>query len=232
MSKYMKNSYRFGTIATIIAMAVMLGIPAIISTYFGIWPDLNSVFKVAGSLLALYVPIAVSEQLSLVPITGTTAYLNSITGNVMNIKFPCYLSALETAEAQPGTELADVMGMIAVTVSGMVTMVVIALGVLLLVPLEPVLTSEPVRVATSYILPALYGSMGISAFISRSAGAYSVPRKPLIAIINLVLVFAFIMVVGPIKNTGIAMIIMLVFSMLMSYALYKANIIKMEKEEK
>lgn len=232
MSKYMKNSYRYGTIATLIAMVVMLGIPAVICTYFGIWPDINSVFKVAGSLLALYIPIAVSEQLSLIPITGTTAYLNSITGNVMNIKFPCYLAALEKVDAQPGTELADVMGMIAITISGMVTMLVIVLGVLLLVPLEPLLTSDTVKTATSYILPALYGSMGISAFIGRSAGSYSVPRKPLIAIINLVLVFAFIMIVGPIKNTGIAMIIMLVFSIVLSLILYNTNVLKMEKTEK
>lgn len=232
MSKYMKDTYKYGVIATLIAMAVMLGIPAIVCTYYGIWPTFSMVLSVAGPLLALYVPIAVSEQLSMVPIAGTTAYLNSIMGNVMNIKFPCYLSAIETAESTPGTELADVMGMIAITISGMVSMVVIALGVVLLVPLEPILTSDTVTTATSYILPALYGSMGISAFIGKTAGSYSVPKRPLVAVIDLILVFAFIIAIKPIKNTGIAMIIMLILSMLIAYALYKANVIKMTKIEK
>lgn len=231
MSKYMKNSYKYGIIATLIAMAVMLGVPAIICTIFGIWPDFKMVAGVAGPLLALYVPIAISEQLAFIPITGTTAYLNSIMGNLTNIKFPCYLSAIESVDAQPGTEMADVIGMIAITISGIVTMIIIALGVVLLVPLEPLLKSETVTTATSYILPALYGSMGISAFIGRTAGDYNVPRKPLVAIINLILVFGFIYLIRPIENTGIAMVIMLIVSMILAVGLYKAGIIKMFKKE-
>ena len=231
MSKYMKNTYRYGVIATLVAMTVMLGIPAVICTYYDIWPTFAMIGSVAGSLLALYVPIAISEQLSMIPVVGTTAYLNSIMGNVMNIKFPCYLAALETADTTPGTELADVMGMIAITISGMVTMIVVAIGVVLLVPLEPLLTSDTVTTATNYILPALYGSMGISAFIGQSAGKYKVPMKPLVGIIGLALVFAYIFFFGEIKNTGIAMLIMLSLSILISFVLYKSDILKMYKEE-
>lgn len=230
MSKYMKNSYRFGIIATIIAALVILGIPTFICLYFGIWPSFAMVASVAGPLLALYVPIAISEQLAFIAITGTTAYINSIMGNLTNIKLPCYLAAIESVDAQPGTEMADVIGMIAVTVSGIVTMIVITLGVLLLVPLEPILKSQTVTTATSYILPALYGNMGISAFIGTTAGGYNVPKKPLVAIISLILVFAYIIATGPIKNTGIAMVVMLIISMLIAVGLYKAGILKMNKK--
>lgn len=41
--------------------------------------------------------------------------------------------------------------------SSIVTTVIVALGVLLLLPLQPVLESKPVRIAGSYMLPALYG---------------------------------------------------------------------------
>lgn len=39
MSNYMKNTYRYGIIATLIAMALMLGIPAIMCTIYGMWPE-------------------------------------------------------------------------------------------------------------------------------------------------------------------------------------------------
>ena len=170
----------------------------------------------------------------MIPIGGTTCYLNSILGNVMNIKFPCYLSAIATVDATPGTEEADVMGMIAVTVSGMVSMITIVIGVVLLTPLKPILQTESVATATMYILPALYGSMGISAFVSTSAGAkYKAPKKPLIAIVALAIVYAFNFLVMPIAGKeGYAMLIMLVVTLLISYAFYKSGIVKLEKKEK
>ncbi len=230
-SEYMEKTYSYGIIATIIAIGIMLIIPAVVCTVYGVWPPLSLVASVAGPLLALYVPIALAEQLSMIPIAGTTAYLNSIMGNVMNIKFPCYLSAIDSVDANPGTEMADVMGMIAITVSGMVTIIVVAAGVFLLVPLEPVLTSDTVTTAINYIMPALYGSMGISAFIGTSAGKYNAPRRPLVAVIALAIVFGYSFIKGPIENTGYAMLIMLVVTVLISYVLYKQGILKLYKKE-
>ncbi|MDU5100330.1 hypothetical protein [Peptoniphilus grossensis] len=234
MSNYMKNTYRYGIIATLLAMALMLGIPAIMCTIYGMWPEWSLIGSVAGPLLALFVPTALAEQLTMIPIGGTTCYLNSILGNVMNIKFPCYLSAIATVDATPGTEEADVMGMIAVTVSGMVSMITIVIGVVLLTPLKPILQTESVATATMYILPALYGSMGISAFVSTSAGAkYKAPKKPLIAIVALAIVYAFNFLVMPIAGKeGYAMLIMLVVTLLISYAFFKSGIVKLEKKEK
>jgi hypothetical protein len=232
-SKYMDNNYKYGVRATLIAMLVMIGIPIIICVVYGVWPTLSSVISAAGPLLAIFVPTAIAEQLSMVPVAGTTAYLNSILGNVMNIKFPCYLSAINKAKANPGTELADVLGMIAVTVSGMVTVVIIAIGVMLLVPMKPILTSDTVTTATQYIMPALYGSMGISAFIGTTAGDYNAPKKPLIAVICLVLVFGFSIFVTSIADyTGYAMLIMLVVTLIVAYILYKKGIVKLYKKEK
>lgn len=231
-SDYMQKTYRYGIFATIIGMVLMLGIPAAVCTVFNIWSSPSLILSVAGPLLALYLPVAISEQLSMIPIAGTSCYLNSILGNVMNIKFPCYLNAVSTAEAKPGTEEADVIGMIAVTTSGMVTMIVVALGLLLLEPLKPLLAKEIVTTATSYILPALYGSMGISVFTGRSVGSYIAKRKPLVAIIDLLLVFGFIFWVKPItaKETGYAMLVMLAVSVIVAVGLYKGNILKLQQK--
>ena len=231
MSNYMKNTYRYGIIATLLAMALMLGIPAIMCTIYGMWPEWSLIGSVAGPLLALFVPTALAEQLTMIPIAGTTCYLNSILGNVMNIKFPCYLNAINTVNHQPGTEEADVVGMIAITVSGMVTMLIVALGVVLLVPLKPILEKPGFITATNYILPALYGSMGITAFLGTSAGSFKAKNKPLVAVIDLILVFGYIYLIQSIAGKeGYAMLLMLIISMGIAYALYKAKIIKMEKK--
>ena len=214
MSDYMKKTYRYGIIATLIAMLLMLGIPAIMCIVYGIWPAWSLVASVAGPLLALYIPTALAEQLSMIPIGGTTCYLNSILGNVMNIKFPCYLAAIGTVDATPGT--------------GEV------IGVILLTPLKPILETETVAIATTYILPALYGSMGISAFISTSAGSkYSAPRKPIIAIICLILVYGFNFLVMPLAGKeGYAMLVMMCVTIGVSYILYKSGVVKLNKVEK
>lgn len=232
LSTYMEKTYRYGIIATLLSMGVMLGIPVVVCLAFNIWPSPALIAAVAGQMLALFLPITISEQLSMIPIAGTSCYLNSILGNVMNIKFPCYLNAIKTVEAQNGTEEADVMGMIATTVSGMVTIIVVAIGVVLLVPLTPLLKNENVITATNYILPALYGSMGISAFMGTKAGSYEVKRKPLVAVIDLILIFGFIFLISPLAGKeGYAMLVMLLVSILVAYLLYRGGILKMVKKK-
>ncbi|WP_308533395.1 hypothetical protein [uncultured Peptoniphilus sp.] len=202
-----------------------------LSTYIEKNYRYSIIAAVAGQMLALFLPITISEQLSMIPIAGTSCYLNSILGNVMNIKFPCYLNAIKTVEAQNGTEEADVMGMIANTISGMVIIIVVAIGVVLLVPLTPLLKNENVITATNYILPALCGSTGISAFIGTKVDSYKVKRKPLVAIIDLILIFGFIFLISPLAGKkGYSMLVMLLVSILVSYLLYRVGILKMVKK--
>lgn len=83
------------------------------------------------------VPTALSEVISYTPMLGTACYITFITGNVGNMKIPCALNAMEMTDSPLGTERGDTVSAIAVSVSSMVTMIVIAIGVVLLVPLQP-----------------------------------------------------------------------------------------------
>lgn len=74
LSNYMKNTYKYGIYVTLIAILIMLGIPAIVCSIFNIWPKPSLVLSVAGPLLALYIPAALSEQLSMIPIAGTSCF--------------------------------------------------------------------------------------------------------------------------------------------------------------
>lgn len=231
VSAYMNNTYKYGRYATIFAILVMLGVPSIVCTVFGIWPSFATVAAAAGPLLALYVPTTISEQMTMIPVAGNTCYINSIMGNVMNLKFPCYLNAIDSIGATPGTEEADVMGMIAVTISSITTVIIIFVGLLLLTPLQPILESPVVTTATSYILPALYGSMAISAFISTTAGPYKASKKPLVAVICMIITIILYQFIDFGKNQGYVMLGMLAVAILVAYLLWKSNIIKLEKKD-
>ena len=231
-SSYMDKTYRLGRIATIICILIMFIIPSIICTAYSIWPSFDSVMGAAGPLLAMYLPVALAEQLSMIPITGNSAYINSIMGNVTNIKFPAYLTALASINQDPGSEEADVMGMIAVCISGMTTMVIILIGLILLVPLSPILTSPAVKTATSYIMPALFGSMLVGILTNKSAGNYVAENKTLVGIIDLVVVFFInIFITSLDSKQGFAMVGVMVLSILLAYIFYKKGIIKLIEKE-
>lgn len=231
-SSYMDKTYRLGRIATIICILIMFIIPSIICTAYSIWPSFDSVMGAAGPLLAMYLPVALAEQLSMIPITGNSAYINSIMGNVTNIKFPAYLTALASINQDPGSEEADVMGMIAVCISGMTTMVIILIGLILLVPLSPILTSPVVKTATSYIMPALFGSMLVGILTNKSAGNYVAENKTLVGIIDLVVVFFInIFITSLDRKQGFAMVGVMALSILLAYIFYKKGIIKLIKKE-
>ena len=231
-SSYMDKTYRLGRIATIICILIMFIIPSIICTAYSIWPSFDSVMGAAGPLLAMYLPVALAEQLSMIPITGNSAYINSIMGNVTNIKFPAYLTALASINQDPGSEEADVMGMIAVCISGMTTMIIILIGLILLVPLSPILTSPAVKTATSYIMPALFGSMLVGILTNKSAGNYVAENKTLVGIIDLVVVFFInIFITSLDRKQGFAMVGVMALSILLAYIFYKKGIIKLIKKE-
>lgn len=232
-SSYMDRTYKLGRIATIICILIMFIIPSIICTAYNIWPSFDSVMGAAGPLLAMYIPVALAEQLSMIPITGNSAYINSIMGNVTNIKFPAYLTALSSINQDPGSEEADVMGMIAVCISGMTTMIIILIGLILLVPLSPILTSPAVKTATSYIMPALFGSMLVGILTNKSAGNYVAENKALIGIIDLVVVFLInIFITSLDGKQGFAMVGIMLLSMFLAYILYKKGIISLRSKEK
>ena len=68
------------------------------------------------------------------------------------------------------------------------------LGVVLLVPLQPVLTSPVVATATRYVMPALFGSMATSFFLNKNAGAYVIQGKMKLSLTILVLMMALFLI--------------------------------------
>ena len=53
---YSDKIHLVGRVGSIMAMAVMLGIPALICTVYDVWPSLGEVFSIAYGLLAIFIP--------------------------------------------------------------------------------------------------------------------------------------------------------------------------------
>lgn len=81
---YLNSVHRIGRIGTVGALGFMIGIPYLIATVYDIWPSLSNVLKVSSGLLALFIPIAVSEIISFMPIVGSASYINSASKSLIS----------------------------------------------------------------------------------------------------------------------------------------------------
>ena len=75
------------------------------------------------------------------------------------MKIPCAINARDIVGAKTGTAENEIISTLSIATSSLVTIVVLALGVLLLQPLQPVLQSEALQPAFSNVVPALFGAM-------------------------------------------------------------------------
>ncbi|MEY8297246.1 MAG: hypothetical protein ACLRJC_08930 [Emergencia timonensis] len=179
---YYDKMHRLGKWMTFITLIVFCGVPFVVCMVYGIMPKISDVLLASGGLLAIFIPAAIAELIADTPVMGTSFYLSSITGNIMNLKLPAVLNALKIADVKQGTQEADAVSGVAVAVSSLTTMIIIAIGALLLTPLKPILELPQVVTATQYVLPALFGCLMLSIF-SKNAGGGTVFHGHLKALI-------------------------------------------------
>jgi len=116
----------------------------------------------------MYWAVGAIETVTYVPMLGAGgSYLSFVTGNISNLKLPCALNAMEQNGVSANSEEGEVVSTIAIAVSSIVTTLIIILGVVLIVPLTPVLQAPALQPAFDQILPALFGGLGV-AFVSKN----------------------------------------------------------------
>ena len=121
-----KSINRLGRYTSIIALAFMLSVPLVTQIYYGLDINFTDVLIASSSLIAMFLPMAVVENISYYPIIGAGGiYLGSITGNVLNMKLPCAIAGMKIANVEPGTKEGDVISIIAIGVSSVVTIFIV-----------------------------------------------------------------------------------------------------------
>ena len=165
---YLDSVHRDGRIWNLTVMVLLLAFPVAVCIIFKTLPDWNSLLLGLVATAPMYWAVGAIETVTYVPMLGAGgSYLSFVTGNISNLKLPCALSAMEQNGVSANSEEGEVVSTIAIAVSSIVTTIIIILGVVLIVPLTPILQAPALQPAFDQILPALFGGLGV-AFVSKN----------------------------------------------------------------
>ena len=164
----MDKVHRWGTAWNLSVMGILLAFPVAVGILFQAAPDLQGLLMGLVATAPMYWAVGVIETFTYIPMLGAGgSYLSFVTGNISNLKLPCALNALDQAGVKVNSDEGEVVSTIAIATSSIVTTVIIILGVILLVPISPILNAPVLEPAFAQILPALFGGLGV-VFISRN----------------------------------------------------------------
>lgn len=213
LEQFNNSLHRLGRLVTISVILILVAVPFVMGALFGVSPDTNGFLAGFAKVAAVYFPVAIVEFLIYTPMLGTGgSYLTFITGNVTNMKIPCAMNARDIAGTEVGTPENEIVSTISIATSAIVTMLVIVAGVILLVPLQPVLQNEALLPAFNNVVPALFGALGLKYF-SKSPQIAVVP----VALMSLLCIF----VPALINETSVLMIPCGGLALLIGFILFK-----------
>ena len=157
---YNQRTHLFGRLACIITLILLLGAPFIMGLYLGAMPDLGAVARGFLACGLVWAVSCVAEYLVYTPMLGAGGgYLAFITGNLINMKIPCAMNARDMVDAKTGTPENEIISTLSIATSSLVTILVLAAGVVALIPLQPVLQAPALQPAFDNVVPALFGAM-------------------------------------------------------------------------
>ena len=158
--RYLKATHTLGRILTSAVLIMLLSAPFVIGLYLGAMPNLSAALKAFLGVGLVYLISCVVEYLIYVPMLGAGgSYLAFITGNLINMKIPCAINARDIVGVKSGTPENEIIATLSIATSSLVTILVLALGVILMIPLQPVLQSPVLQPAFECVVPALFGAM-------------------------------------------------------------------------
>ena len=215
---YMDSVHRDGRIWNLSVMVLLFLFPVAVAAIFGVMPDWSALLVGLIATAPMYWAVGVIETITYVPMLGAGgSYLSFVTGNISNLKMPCAINALEQNEVTAGSEEGEVISTIAIATSSIVTTLIIIVGVILIVPLTPILSAPVLQPAFEQILPALFGGLGV-AFVSKN---WKIAVAPVILMLGL---FVFV----PALNSGTVGIMVpasAVFTIVVARILYKKGVL-------
>lgn len=225
LDPFVEWAHRSGRIFMIGFLLYAIGIPVVCCIVFGAWPKPQAILPGLMTVLMMLGIQSVLEVGLYTPILGSSSYLTFATGNIMNLKIPCVMNAQKVAEVETNTTAGDAVALIATCVSSIVTIVVLAIGMLLIVPLRPFLESAVAQSASNYLLAALFGSIAVG-FLAPQKGKHVMKNKLWVCVLPFVLTMV-LAISGQLKSS-MAMVMILVaipLCILTGRILYKKGVI-------
>ena len=215
---YIDSVHRDGRIWNLSVMVLLLMFPVAVCLIWGVLPEWNSLLVGLLATAPMYWAVGAIETVTFVPMLGAGgSYLSFVTGNISNLKLPCALNALEQNEVSANSEEGEVVSTIAIAVSSIVTTIIIILGVVLIVPLTPILQAPALQPAFDQILPALFGGLGV-AFVSKN---WKIAVAPIVLMLVL---FIFVPALNS-GTVGIMVPVSALFTIGVGRILYKRGVL-------
>lgn len=210
---YMDKVHTWGRLWCIASIVFFLMIPTAICIHLDAWPDLDVLGKGLASIAFFFVT-GIVEVVAYAPMLGAGGtYLSFVTGNIMNLKMPCAINAMENAKVKANSEEGEVITTIAISASIIVTTLIIAVCVIIFA-LNPsfseIMQSDAFAPAFQQVTYTIFGSLAATYFIKH----WKIAIFP-IAAISLILVFAGNLAIGVLIPVGV------VLSMLGAHVMYK-----------
>ena len=214
---YMDKVHTWGRVWCLLALVFFLCIPVAICLHFDVTPRMDVVGKGVASI-AFFFATGIVEVVAYSPMLGAGGtYLSFVTGNIMNLKMPCALNAMENAKVKANTEEGEVITTIAICSSIIVTTLVIAVFVVIFA-LNPsfseTMQSDTFAPAFQQVTYTIFGSLAATYFLKH----WKISIFP-IAAIALILVFAGNLAIGVLIPVGV------VLAMLGAHIMYKLKLV-------
>lgn len=170
--------HKFGIATSAALLILMVSFPVTVSIVHNVWPDFGAIWPAVLTVVLILAPWWPGECIGYMTTMGPGAlYLSYITGNVTNLRMPATVGTMNALNMKPNTDECHTMAIIACGASNFVTVGMLFLGLVLSVPLQPVLNAEVLQPAYNFALPALFGGLvAQSVFKTRKGfGLYLIP---------------------------------------------------------
>ena len=215
---YIDSVHRDGRIWNLSVMGLLILFPITVAIIFSGIPNWKALLVGLVATAPMYLAVGVIETITFTPMLGAGgAYLSFVTGNISNLKLPCAINALEQNDVTINSEEGEIISTIAIATSSIVTTLIIILGVILIVPLTPILEAPVLVPAFEQMLPALFGGLGV-AFVSKN---WKIAVAPVLLMLVL---FIFVPALNA-GTVGIMVPVSVVFTIVVSRILFKRGVL-------
>lgn len=215
---YLESVHRDGRIWGFTLLALIFLFPLLLCIIFNAVPDWSALGAGLIATVPMYWAVGLIEVFTYVPMLGAGGtYLSFVTGNISNLKLPVALDAMEKADVKSNSEEGEIISTISIAVSSIVTTLIVILGVILIVPITPLLSNPVLDPAFTQMLPALFGGLGV-VFVSKNVKLAIAP------IILMLILFIFVPALNS-GTVGIMVPVGVIFTIIVARIMYKKGLL-------
>lgn len=182
MEWFHQQSHFWGRLTVTIVIILSISLPLYLSFGLGLHPGWSSIISGIIGYASFVGVMWVIEPVTYFPVLGIAGtYISFLSGNIANLCLPCSSAAQEAVGAEPGSDKAEIAGVLGITVASITSKIFVILSVALGIYVLQIIPMS-IQNAFAYVLPAIFGAV-LGQF------AYKTPKYGLTALAIGILVY-------------------------------------------